>query len=67
MGYSLLLWLLFVAAIIAGLVLLLQASRGRDHRTRKDESRALCILNARFARGKIERDEYEERRKVLAT
>lgn len=68
MGFGMLLWLLFVAAIVVGVILLLQALMGRDsQRARKDELRALEVLNERFARGEIERDEFEERRKVLTT
>lgn len=66
MGSGVLLWLLFGAAIGAGLVLLLQAMLGSDgHPAKEHKRRALDILNERFARGEIEHHELEERRKVL--
>lgn len=59
-----LVWLVFLGLIVAGVVLAIRGSsegasggvRGRS---------ALDILDERFARGEIEREEYEERKRVL--
>ncbi len=49
-----------MAAIMVGM-LLVHKLRGAKHKP----AEALAILQARFARGEIGREEYEERRKVL--
>lgn len=56
---------LFLALIVAGIVLLvrwLTRSEGRQSASRPD---ALAILQERFARGEIDKDEYDDRRKTL--
>jgi putative membrane protein len=55
--------LLFLALIVFGIVLLLRPTVGPE--PRREHDRALEILNERFARGEIDREEYEERRRVL--
>jgi putative membrane protein len=55
--------LLFLALIVVGIVLLLRPTVGSE--PRREHDRALEILNERFARGEIDREEYEERRRVL--
>ena len=60
-----LLWLLFFAAIVAGIVLLLQALLAPGHRSSESKHHAVEILNERFARGEIDGDEFEVRRKLL--
>lgn len=55
--------LLFFALIVVGIVLLLRPATGSE--PRREHDRALEILNERFARGEIDREEYEERRRVL--
>jgi len=67
--WSWLLWsvlfLVFVAAIVVGSVLLTRTlwSRGSERPSARDA--ALDILKQRFARGEIDRDEFEERRRGL--
>jgi len=58
--------LLFLALIVIGIVLLVRGPSagpgpGREGRTAGD------ILDERFARGEIDREEYEERRRALET
>jgi putative membrane protein len=66
-----LLWLAFlalIALIVFGAVLIARSfwERGRGgHRT--ESNRALDILDERFARGEIDHQEYEERRRALAS
>lgn len=56
--------LLFLALIVVGIVLLLRPIVGSSE-PRRERSRAIEILDERFARGEIDRAEYEERRRVL--
>lgn len=58
-----LLWLLFVTLLVVGVVLVVRGSAGGA--SRPADRTALDILDERFARGEIDRDEYEERRRVL--
>lgn len=60
-----LVWLVVVAGIVAGVVLLVRALSGR--RTSGDDAgrRAMTILDERYARGDIDREEYESRRRLL--
>lgn len=63
-----LVWLLLIAAVVAGVVLLLQALFGRGTEPKnRASSGALTVLNERFARGEIDQDEFEERRSVLTS
>lgn len=55
--------LLFFALIVVGIVLLLRPAAASE--PRREHDRAIEILNERFARGEIDREEYEERRRVL--
>lgn len=55
-------WILFLAALVVGIVFLVRATTDRGGQSR---SSALGILEDRFARGEIDRDEFEERRRTL--
>lgn len=66
MAFVLLVWLLVVAAVVGGIVLLVRALRGSNEgQARRASSSALAILEERFARGEIDREEFEERRRAL--
>lgn len=57
--------ILFLALIVIAVVLLvrwLASSNGRPPVSRSD---ALAILQERFARGEIDKDDYDERRRIL--
>ncbi len=57
--------ILFLALIVIGVVLLVRPpSRGEGGR---DDDAARRILDERFARGEIDEEEYEQRRKILGT
>lgn len=56
--------ILFIAAIAIAVVLVVRALGG-GHARRRDGPSALDILDDRFARGEIDREEYEERKRVL--
>ncbi len=58
-------WILLVVAIIA-LVRGMWAS-GASSAERRQEKSALDILKERYARGEIEREEFEQKRRDLST
>ena len=61
-----LMMLAFIAVIVVVVVLLLRGYGGDKSRARtSSESRADDILKERFARGEIDKEEYEERRRIL--
>ncbi|HUP16401.1 MAG TPA: SHOCT domain-containing protein [Acidimicrobiia bacterium] len=63
-GSALALWLLVLLAIVAGVVWLVRTLVDRPAQTGSTKS-AIRILEERFARGEIDRDEFEERRRTL--
>lgn len=65
-GGGMILWsLLFLVLLVAGVALAVRAFRSGDNATGSTGSSALQILDDRFARGEMDRDEYEERRRTL--
>lgn len=68
-GAAAVLWLLFAALLVVGLVVLVRAltERGGWSGSSRSGSSALQILEERFARGEIDRDEFEERRRALGS
>ncbi len=70
---SALVMMLFMALIIAGIIILIiTALRGIGRAPRHwaewpGEDRALAVLRERYARGEIDDEEYERRRQRLST
>lgn len=58
-------WLMMVAFWIIVIALVIWMVRSTGGSARSDENQALRILDERFARGEIEHDEYQERRRIL--
>ena len=59
--------LLFLALIVVGIVFVVRSSsEGGGTAHRPERSSALDILDERFARGEIDQQEYEERRRNLS-
>lgn len=66
MGLHGLFWLLLVAAIVVGIIWAVRASgRPYESAARKAGSSAREVLDERYARGDIDREEYLARRKDL--
>lgn len=62
-----LLWsLLFLVLIVGGIWLAVRAFRGNNASSQGGVAPARQILEERFARGEIDRDEFEERRRALS-
>jgi len=61
-GFMWIFWIL----IIVGIFFIIQAmTKGRSENSLSDKESPLEILKKRYARGEIEEDEYERRRKEL--
>ncbi len=60
-------WLLIVAGVVALIRWLLQSQTGRDQGAadRPRDKTPLEIVQERYARGEIERDEYEQKKRDL--
>lgn len=63
MVFMMLFGLLVVAAVVVGIVFLVRS--GSAPSDRPGRSSALEVLQERFARGEIDREEFEERRRAL--
>lgn len=71
--FGMVLWPLIMIAVVAGvIVLIVLAVRGRGGASSPPgappggaQKTAIDILKERFARGEIDREEYEERRRLL--
>jgi putative membrane protein len=58
--------LVFLACVVVGVLLLARShSHGEQPPNRSEGSRALDVLDERFARGEIDESEYQERRRIL--
>lgn len=58
-------WMMMAAFWLVVIALVIWAVRSTTGSPPRDENQALRILDERFARGEIDQDEYEERRRVL--
>jgi putative membrane protein len=56
-------WILLVVVFAAGVVILIRAVGRWEPRSQRTD--ALTILEERYARGEIDRDEFEERRRQM--
>jgi putative membrane protein len=60
--FNMIVWIVILALIVAGVVWLFHAMTGRSANLRR-HSTALDVLEERYARGEIKRDEYLEKRR----
>ena len=70
MGFGMMLfWAIILVAVIVGAVLLVRKLSHSDQQSgsNPDVASGLDILEERFARGEIDRDEFERRRQVLGS
>ncbi|GAB4349268.1 MAG: hypothetical protein Kow006_10770 [Gammaproteobacteria bacterium] len=58
--------LIFWIAVIALVVWIIRWLAGSDETAGDEGGQALAILKQRYARGEIEREEYEEKRRLLS-
>ena len=61
-GVCMLTWLLFLVALVVGIVVLIRALTDRGSSAK---SSAIGVLEERFARGEIDRADFEERKRTL--
>ena len=63
--FGMIIWLLIVALIIAGIVWLFRALTRQSSENIGRRPSALDVLEERYARGEINRDEYLEKRRDI--
>lgn len=65
MGVSMLLFWGLIVAVAVVLLRRFSAGPSSSEAQRREPDRAISILEERFARGEIDREEFEQRRQVL--
>ena len=65
--FGMIIWVLFIAAVIVGVVWLVRAVAPSGQRNRLPERRAagLDLLEERYARGEINRDEFLQKKRDI--
>jgi len=64
-GFGMIIWFVILIAIVAGIIWLLRSGGGQLSLPRR--SSALDILEERYARGEINRDEYLEKKHDMSS
>ncbi len=64
--YGMIVWILILALLVAGVVWMIRAMTSSSGDLVGRRSSALDVLEERYARGEIKRDEYLEKRRDLA-
>jgi putative membrane protein len=67
-GFGSIIMLVFWIAVIVGIIFLVRwllVSTGGSGRSARSEDSALEILKRRYARGEIDKEEFEEKRRLL--
>ncbi|MFZ7110422.1 MAG: SHOCT domain-containing protein [Desulfatiglandales bacterium] len=63
--FMLLFWVLVIVGLVFLIKWLIQSTKGESGRAPSNSSRALEILRERYARGDIDKQEFEEKKKDL--
>jgi len=63
--FMILFWILIIIGLVFLIKWLIQSTKGESGRPLSNSSRALDILKERYARGEIDKEEFEERKKDL--
>jgi len=66
MGLGFLFWLAILAAVIAAVIWVLRSQQGGRAGLSERRSDSLEILEERYARGEIDRDEYLQKKRDLS-
>ena len=61
--FGLILWFVFLILIIAGIILIIRYFTGDKNR---DQKTAMEILNERYAKGELSKEEYLEKKKDIS-
>jgi putative membrane protein len=65
MGFGFIFWVLILAAIVGGIVWLVRAQPLAGSQRRDGRSTGLELLEERYARGEISRDEYLQKKRDI--
>jgi putative membrane protein len=65
MGFMLIFWVLVIVGLVFLVKWLIQSTKGESGRILGNSPRALDILKERYARGEIDKNEFEEKKKDL--
>jgi len=63
--FMILFWILVIVGLVLLIKWLVQSSKGHSERPGDGSSRAIDILNERYARGEINKQEFEEKKRDL--
>lgn len=66
MGFGFIFWLIVLAAIIGGLVWFLRSQSVAGNGVQQRRSRGLEVLEERYARGEISREEYLQKKRDIS-
>lgn len=62
MGFG---WIIGIVILVAVILLVINATRNQTGKTNSDNKTPLDILKERYARGEIDNEEFEERKRNL--
>ena len=66
MGFGFIFWLVILVLVIAGVLWFVRSQTSTSQRSGEQRSTALGLLEERYARGEIDRDEYLQKKRDLS-